>query len=185
MAKQLWKHGTGNYPNNVINYLLNVSPMYYVYIPEDSRELRMLWEGVSKKLPPFVKATIEMVFDEQFTLKQTARRIGASATTTRRIVRRLHSWLNKDGFAMQPLYNYAVSKGYVYSITMDDIKEAWAKFFDPKDISEADAVQFMMYLERGLLISDCAKLIGVRLAVLTRLYYKAIEINKKKQEDKR
>lgn len=182
MARHLWKTGTGNYPNNVVNYLLNTSPLYYVSIPGDTRELRLLWQSVTKTLPPFIRDAIELVFDEQFTLKQTARRIGVSATTTRNIVRRLHSWLNKDGFAMQQLYNYAMSKGYVYTITDKDLKAAWKMFMNPEDISEADVVQFYNYLKNGLLIGECAKLLGVRAAVLMRLYNKSVEICKERKK---
>lgn len=183
MARHLWKTGTGNYPNNVINYLLNTSPLYHVYIPEDGRELRLLWQSVTKTLPPYYREAIELVFDEQFTLKTTARAIGVSATTARNVVRRLHTWLNKDGFAMQPLYNYASLKGYVYFVTEDDMRKAWKEFMNHEEISELEAIQFYHYLEKGLLIHECGKLLAKRTALLMRLYNKAIEMCKQRKED--
>lgn len=184
MAKQLWKTGTGNYPNNVVNYLLNTSPMHYVRIPTDNKDMRLLWQNVTKTLPQFIKDTIELVFDEQLTLKQTAYRTHVSPTTTRRVIRRLHSWLNKDGFAMQQLYNYAVRKGYVYTIDKNDILKAHKLFMSVEDITEAEAMMFYTYLQNGLLINEIHKLIGVRTAVLMRLYNKAVELNMEKMRKK-
>lgn len=183
MAKQLWKTGTGNYPNNAVNYLLNTSPMHYVRIPTDNKEVRMLWQSVTKTLPPFIKETIELVFDEQFTLKQAATRTHVSATTTRRVVRRLHSWLNKDGFAMQQLYNYAVKNGYVYTIEQADILKARELFLSKEEITEAEATQFFYFLKDGLLINEIHKIIGVRTATLLKLYNKALEMHIEKRKE--
>ena len=178
MAKQLWKRGTGNYPNNVVTYLLNSSPMYYVEIPNDTRELNLLWKSVTAALPRFVKDIVELVFEERLTLKQTARTMATSATTTRNIVKRLYSWVNKDGYAMQALFNWAVKKGYVTTITQEAVLTAHALFMAESDISQIQALQFYTLLSNGCTIYDAQKQLGVRLGILYRLYYKAVEIQK-------
>ena len=179
MAKQLWQHGTGNYPNNVVNYLLNSSPMYCVKIPDASKELRLLWNSVTEKLPKFVVSVVEFVFDERWTLKIAARRVGASPTTVRRIVRRLYSWVNKDGYSMQALFNWATEKGYVTTITADSVKEAHRLYMNVDDISAWDAAQFYTLLSNGYTLHDAHKTLGVRMGILIRLYNKAVEVQRK------
>lgn len=182
MAKQLWKQGTGNYPNNVVTYLLNSSPMYYVEIPKDTKELRLLWESVTRTLPAFVKDIVQLVFDEQFTLKQTAVKMNTSITTTRGIIKRLYSWVNKDGYAMQVLFNWAVQRGYVTTITQDSVLEAQKLYMAEADISAVQALMFFQMLQNGCTIYDARKQLGVRLGILIRLYNKALEVQKEKDK---
>ena len=175
MGKRVWKSGTGNYPNNVCNYLLNSSLMYRVRIPSDSRELNILWKDVTKTLPEFVVDVVQLVFEERKTFKQTAKIVKCSPTTVRRLVHRLYSFVNKDGYAMQHMWHWAVEKGYVHTLHRNVLLTTY-ELFGAKDMTRDDVIDFYDYLVKGFTMHEIHKVMNVRLAVLMRLYDAAMDM---------
>lgn len=180
--KKVCDFGTGEYPNNVCNYLLGQNLLLHVEIPESGDKLQRLWKDIMRNIPQYMAETIEYVFEEKFTYKETGKARNVSASTVRTDLRRIYNAVRADGYLLQPLWAWAYSKGYVKELQQEDVNYAREHFGFEDEISELQA--FVMYegLKSGMKMQALAKRMGCKIALVNRFYQACVRAGKMRWE---
>lgn len=163
-------YGTGKYPNNVCNYLLNQDTVWRTYIPEEGNvELEKHWKRIESRLSEEMQKAIGYMFVDGYTFEEAGELLYTTGTTVRNELFKILQMMDEGGFILQSLLVWSMKQGYSKRITKEALLDAWCAG-KGKSLSKNEVIQFYEMLNVGKSVTYCAKTLGRSTATLQKVY---------------
>lgn len=118
-------YGSGVYPNNVCNYLLNRDPLWYTFIPaSEDEKLKYFWGRIERKLPERTKRIIELMFIDGLTFEQIGKILYTTSTCVRNTLWEIYYLIDEHGIIIHHMLQWSIQQGYTCRITNEVCKKA-------------------------------------------------------------
>lgn len=165
-------YGTGKYPNNVCNYLLNQDTVWRTYIPEEGNvELEKYWKRVESRLSEEMQKAIKYMFIDGYTYDEVGQLLYVTGVTVRNELFKIFQMIDEGEFILQPLLVWSMKQGYSKRITKEALLDAW-RAGKGKSLSRNEVIQFYEMLDSGKSVTYCSKVLGKSTATLQQIYTK-------------